>query len=129
MSLQDTDASAAAVAKAPRVSLLDIERNIAHRFDLTAAQAIANLGVDPPASLNVLSICILVTKNGFTVIGKSAPAAEENYDRDLGKRFAFEDAVRQLWPLMGYALRDRLWSDSYDKDNVWRERRIYSGQD
>jgi hypothetical protein len=55
-----------------------------------------------------LSICLLVMKNGFVVIGKSAPASPENFNRELGKKFAYEDAVRQLWPLMGFALRDRL---------------------
>ncbi len=47
-------------------------------------------------------------QNGFTIIGKSAPASPENYDADLGKRLAYEDAVRQAWPLEGYALRSVL---------------------
>lgn len=106
-SLKATEAASAAVAVAPRVSLVDIEGAIAHRFDLLAGNAVGVLpGEIPP--LNVLSICILVMKNGFTVIGKSAPAAPENFNRELGRQYAYEDAVRQLWPLMGYALRDRL---------------------
>lgn len=56
----------------------------------------------------VLTICLLVLRNGFTVIGKSAPASPENFNVELGQKFAYEDAPRQLWPLMGYALRDRL---------------------
>lgn len=47
-------------------------------------------------------------QNGFTVIGKSAPASPENFNAELGRQFAYDDAVRQLWPLMGYALRDKL---------------------
>ena len=115
MSLRDTDEAAAAVAKAPRVSIPDIERAIARRYDFLASEAMDRLYAGPhPETLRVLSICLLVTRNGFTVIGKSAPASEENYDADLGTRFAYEDAIRQLWPLMGYALRDRLWRDSED---------------
>lgn len=118
MSLADTDAAAAAVAKGPRVSEIDIERSIAFRLDTTGGRIIAHECAgsvpDNAKSLEVLSICLLVTRNGFTVVGKSAPASPENYDRDLGARFAYEDAFRQLWPLMGYALRDRLWRDSYD---------------
>jgi len=49
-----------------------------------------------------------VTRNGFTLIGKSAPASPDNFDPVLGRKLAYEDAVRQLWPLMGYALRDKL---------------------
>ena len=116
MSLQDTDEAAAAVATAPRVSLKDIEDSIGYRYDINAGVAVANATKerDYPESLNILSICILVMRNGFTVIGKSAPASPQNYNRELGARLAYEDAIRQLWPLMGYALRERLWRDSDD---------------
>lgn len=63
---------------------------------------------EAPASLGVLTICLIVTRNGFTIIGKSAPASTDNFDADLGRKLAYEDAVRQLWPLMGYALREKL---------------------
>ena len=122
MSIEHTDRESAAVAVAPRVSLADIEAAIAERYDLTGRQcaeaSLIHYGVvdatsrdqnlDGQPSLRVLSICLLVMRNGFTVIGKSAPASPENFDAALGRKFAYEDAVRQLWPLMGYALRDRL---------------------
>lgn len=107
MSLQSADKEAGAYAVAPRVSLADIEAAIAGRYHLTGTEA---LGPDKPSheSLDVLSICILVMRNGFTVIGKSAPASAANFNRELGQKLAYEDAVRQLWPLMGFALRDKL---------------------
>lgn len=116
--LEHTDRESAAVAVAPRVALADIQSAIAARFDNTA-DAFASHAVgtysdehaEVPAiiaPLRILSICILVMKNGFTVIGKSAPASPENFNAELGKKYAYEDAVRQLWPLMGFALRDRL---------------------
>lgn len=107
MSLQSADAEAAAVAVAPRVSLANIEANIAARYDFTGDRA---LTPDMPvmASLKLLSVCILVMRNGFTIIGKSAPASAANFNADLGKKLAYEDAIRQAWPLEGYALRDRL---------------------
>ncbi len=106
-SLQTTDAQAAAVAVAPRVQLKDIEAAIKARYDTTAANAV---GTDVPRcrELDLLSICILVMQNGFVIIGKSAPASAENFNAELGRKFAYEDAIRQLWPLMGFALRDRL---------------------
>jgi hypothetical protein len=55
-----------------------------------------------------LTICILVLKNGFTVVGKSACASPENFDRELGRKIAREDAKRQIWPLEGYLLKDKL---------------------
>lgn len=62
--------------------------------------------------LKLLTICVLVMQNGFTVIGKSAPASPENFDPEKGNRFAYEDAIKQLWPLEGYALRERLAEQS-----------------
>lgn len=116
MSLQQSDAEAGTVAKAPRVSLNDIESAIKYRFDFNAAAAVGALeghivekdGSSSMDALKLLSVCILVMKNGFTVIGKSAPASPDNFNAELGKKFAFEDAMRQLWPLMGFALRDKL---------------------
>lgn len=109
-SLKVSDAAAAAVAVAPRVTLADIEGAIAERHDVTADQA-----VNPDSyllrkhpQLGLLSICILVMKNGYTIVGTSAPASPENFDRELGRKLAYEHAVRQIWPLMGFALRDRL---------------------
>lgn len=114
-SLKVTDQASAAVAVAPRVTLADIEAAIAQRFHVTGEQAadlptMLHADGKPAHPLGLLSICILVMRNGFTVIGKSAPASPENFDAELGRKFAYEDAVRQLWPLMGYALRDRLAS-------------------
>lgn len=100
---------------APRVTPADIEANIASEFYFTAGEAVH--GIDTvnrapaqvlPESLRLLTICILVTRNGFTVIGHSAPASPDNYRAELGRRYAKENAVRQLWPVMGYALRQRL---------------------
>lgn len=107
-SLQVSDTAAAAVAIAPRVALADIEAAIAERYDLLGDQAIRAVFERGADSLSVLSICILVMRNGFTVIGKSAPASPQNFNVALGRKLAYEDAVRQLWPLMGYALRDRM---------------------
>jgi hypothetical protein len=114
-SLQVSDTEAAAVAKAPRVALADIEAAIAeihYTNGRRAAQTDDNAAAVPAPGtydpLAVLTICILVMRNGFTIIGKSAPASPKNFDAELGRRFAYEDAVRQLWPLMGFALRDKL---------------------
>lgn len=106
-SLQVTDDMSAAVAKtANRVSLDDIKSSIDAEYFLPGESAVAGCPVHE--SLKVLTICILVMKNGFTIIGKAAPADPTNFDPELGRTFAREDAIRQVWPLMGYALRDRL---------------------
>jgi hypothetical protein len=105
--LDATEAECAPHAVAPRVSLQDIEGAIAARYDTTADKALGS-NVPQMESLKLLSVCFLVMRNGFTVIGKSAPASAENFNAELGRKLAYEDAVRQIWPLMGYALRDKL---------------------
>jgi hypothetical protein len=107
MSLEQTETECAANAVAPRVSLKDIEGAIAGEYFMTADKAI---GRDAPQhdSLKLLSLCIIVMRNGFVVIGKSAPASAANFNAELGHKLAREDAIRQLWPLMGFALRERL---------------------
>jgi len=60
----------------------------------------------PP--LFLLTFCVLVLRNGFTVTGESACASPENFDEEVGRKVARQNAVQKVWPLMGYALRDRL---------------------
>lgn len=112
-SLQATEEECAAGRTAPRISLADLEANIAECHYLLGAQAVnAAGGFSRFASIDTLTICLIATQNGFTIIGKSAPASAANFDPDLGRKLAYEDAVRQLWPLMGYALRDRLMNQA-----------------
>lgn len=112
MSLERTEKECAAAATEPRVSLNDIEAAISNRYHFTADDAVISLGMPAVPALSVLSICLLVMHNGFTIIGKSAPASPANFNAELGKKLAYEDAVRQLWPLMGFALRGELHSQA-----------------
>ena len=68
------------------------------------------LGVEfiNPTTIPHMTIAVVSLVNGFSLIGKSAPADPENYDRALGQKFAQEDAMRQMWLLEGYLLRERL---------------------
>lgn len=52
--------------------------------------------------------CLLTLKNGFTVHGESACASPENFDAELGKKIAFDNAKNKIWMLEGYALRERI---------------------
>ncbi len=104
---------------APRVTPTDIETNIASEHYFTAAHgvegALAKLelhqrhpGDTPPVNLGLLTFCVLVLRNGFTVTGESACASPENFNAELGRKIARQSAVNKVWPLMGYALRSEL---------------------
>lgn len=60
------------------------------------------------APLSLLTFCVLVLRNGFTVTGESACASPENFDAEIGRKIARENAVNKIWPLMGYELRSKL---------------------
>lgn len=55
-----------------------------------------------------LTICCLTLANGFTVTGESACASPENFDTELGRKIARDNAKQKIWALEGYALRERL---------------------
>ena len=61
-----------------------------------------------PESTKLLTFCVLVLRNGFTVTGESACASPENFDADLGRKIARQNAINKVWPLMGYELRSKL---------------------
>lgn len=55
-----------------------------------------------------LTVCCLKLRNGFTVTGESAAASPENFNEEIGRKVARANAVSKVWPLMGYALKERL---------------------
>lgn len=55
-----------------------------------------------------LTVCALTLQNGFNVVGKSAPASPANFDAELGRKIARDDARNQIWALEGYRLRSQL---------------------
>jgi len=58
----------------------------------------------------VHTICYLTLENGFIVTGQSACADPRNYNEVLGKKIAYDNAFREVWPLEGYLLKERLSS-------------------
>lgn len=97
---------------AARVTPADIEANIAseHCFTADDGEWGASKHQNKPKhpQLSLLTFCVLVLRNGFTVTGESACASPENFDAEIGRKIARANAVQKMWPLMGYALRDRI---------------------
>jgi len=104
----------------PKVSLADIEAEIATERYFTAAEGMqgayhARGGVHPHGvspsqqehqTLGLLTFCVLVLRNGFTVTGESACVSPENFNADTGRETARKKAIDKLWPLLGFRLRD-----------------------
>jgi len=102
---------------APRITPMDIEANIDSEHYFTAEQGVfaafnPPTGADVvPPELSLLTFCVLVLQNGFTVTGESACSSPENFDAEIGRKVARENAVNKIWPLLGYALKDKLASE------------------
>ena len=110
---------------APRVTPADIEANIDSEHYFTASEgrsgALANetyVGREKPTlgdgdllPLQLLTFCVLVLHNGFTVTGESACASPENFDAEIGRKIARQNAVQKVWPLLGFALKERLHAE------------------
>ncbi len=100
---------------APRVTPADIEANVKECHYFTALDGVdGHFRGGPEAqacdakALGLLTFCVLVLRNGFTVTGESACASPENFDAEIGRKIARQNAVQKIWPLMGYELRTRL---------------------
>ena len=103
---------------APRVTPADIEAEIASEHYFTAADgqvgAVARSTIEDAwdvaadAPLELLTFCVLVLNNGFTVTGESACVSRENFDAEIGRKVARENAISKMWPLLGSALKDKL---------------------
>ncbi|MBB5448424.1 MULTISPECIES: Gp49 family protein [unclassified Paraburkholderia] len=103
---------------APRVTPADIEANIASEHYFTGLNAFNREGswegisdeqrVKSAEALSLLAFCVLVLRNGFTVTGESACASPENFDAEIGRKIARQNAVQKIWPLEGYLLKQRL---------------------
>lgn len=55
-----------------------------------------------------LTICALTLRNGFIVTGESAAASPENFDEQIGRNIARDNARQKIWAFEGYLLRERL---------------------
>jgi len=96
----DAAAEAAQKPNTKRVSLEDMKKRIVREHYYS-----------PPFAPHI-TVCLLVLDNGYVLDGMSAPADPTNFDAALGRQFAFEGALRKLWPLEGYLLREQSYRRS-----------------
>ena len=55
-----------------------------------------------------LTVCCLTLRNGFVVTGQAACASPENFDYKIGQEISRKNARNEIWPLLGFRLRDKL---------------------
>lgn len=55
-----------------------------------------------------MTVCALSLRNGYIVTGESAAASPENFDREIGRKIARDNARNKIWALEGYLLCEKL---------------------
>ena len=95
---------------APRITPADIEANIVSEHYHNAYESGTECwSGDPGKSLDLLTFCVLVLRNGTKVVGINYGAIDPaQHSAADGRKYAREHAIEQIWPLMGYELRSQL---------------------
>jgi hypothetical protein len=57
---------------------------------------------------STLTVCCLTLRNGYRVTGESACVSSDNFDAEIGRKIARENAVEKVWALEGYLLKEKL---------------------
>lgn len=65
----------------------------------------------PKKPLDLLTFCVITMTNGYTVVGQSACADPSNFNEEIGRRIAREDAIKKIWPLLGFQLCEDIARD------------------
>ena len=101
---------------AARVTPGDIEASIVSEHYFTAGNAMqmeSAVHADKGngwllGATQQLTFCVIQLRNGFTVTGESACASPENFDAEIGRNIARDNAIQKIWPLLGYELKSKL---------------------
>lgn len=108
--------------EAHRITLADVEANISSEFYFTAADGIEGARIAHGVYLAVrhddqradiatgqVTFCMLILRNGTKLVGINYGAIDPaQHSVERGRQDARADAIRQVWPLMGYELRSKL---------------------
>lgn len=93
---------------AERVTLQDVTKNIKATFVGRASElyGVSDIKNHP---LQNMTIAVIVLQNNFLVTGESACADLSMYSKEVGEKIAIDNAVKKVWALMGYALKEKLY--------------------
>lgn len=58
---------------------------------------------------NKLTVAVITLPSSFKVTGEASCVDASNFDKELGEKYALENAVEKLWELEGYLLAERLY--------------------
>ena len=109
--------------KAPRIAPDHIKSKVLGTYFFTGLDGAASVLPDLATiknqevqSLSLLTFCVLVLENGFTVTGESACASPENFNEEIGRKIAYENAIDKVRLLEGYLLKQTLHEQAQSQE-------------
>lgn len=60
------------------------------------------------------TVCVLRVQNGYEIVGTSACIDPANFDEEIGRKIAKDEALDKLWELEGYLLQEQLYLDGLE---------------
>lgn len=109
--------------KAPRITPDHIKSKVLGSYFFTGLDGatsvlpdLATIKNQEVQSLSLLTFCVLVLENGFTVTGESACASPENFNEEIGRKIAYENAIDKVWLLEGYLLKQTLHEQAQSQE-------------
>lgn len=58
-----------------------------------------------------ITIAVITLKSGFTITGESACIDPNNFNAEIGNKFAYENAFDKLWQLFAFELKQKIGGD------------------
>lgn len=95
-----------------KVTLRDIEDEIAMEYAFSMDQALSFMGAPLVEGLDRVIVVLLVMNNGFKAMGVNYGSVDPaNYDQELGYKLARKNALDKIYPVLGYQLMEDLYQD------------------
>lgn len=107
--------------KAPRITPAHIQNKVIASHFFTAMDGVSTqehlmLSDKEQQALPLLTFCVLVLENGFTATGESACASPENFNEEIGRKIAYDNAINKVWLLEGYLLKQNLHEQAQSQE-------------
>ena len=61
------------------------------------------------------TVCAMTLQNNYVLIGKSASVSMANFNQEMGEQIAYQNAREQIWAVLGYSLRDKLYAKAEEE--------------
>jgi len=95
-----------------KVTLEDVEAEIVFEQYVRGSQACSKAGILESDILDKATICFMILRGGWVVIGRNAGPVDPNlFDPKIGEQMARKDALYQIWHVLGYQLHCRMGGD------------------